>query len=78
MTGARQHPIRARLLLRLQDIARDNGIRHFEVTVLPHNRRMPALARQLGFTRLPGQRSFVAVELGKELEDPGGDNLGEG
>lgn len=67
-----------RLLLRLRDIALKNGIMHFEATVLPHNQRMLALARQLGFTRLPEQHGARAVELGKKLEDPGDPDSGQG
>jgi acetyltransferase len=60
------------LLLRLRDIARENGIRHLEAAVLPHNQRMLALARQLGFTRMEAQDGAPAVELGKTIEDPEG------
>jgi acetyltransferase len=67
-----------RLLLRLREIALGNGIMHFEATVLPRNQRMLALARQLGFTRSPQQHSALAVELGKELENPEDPDSGEG
>lgn len=67
-----------RLLLRLREIALKNGIMRFEATVLPHNQRMLALARQLGFTRLPEQHGALAVELGKELQDPEDPDSGQG
>ncbi|MFZ0469464.1 MAG: hypothetical protein WAL92_11140 [Thiogranum sp.] len=62
-----------RLLRRLRDIAGRHGVRHFEATVLPHNRRMLALARELGFTRLTGQHDVRTVELGKDVEDADGE-----
>jgi RimJ/RimL family protein N-acetyltransferase len=62
-----------RLLRRLRDIAGQNGVRHFEATVLPHNRRMLVLAREFGFTRLTGQHDVRTVELGKDVEDADGE-----
>jgi len=62
-----------RLLRRLRDIAGETGVRHFEATVLPHNQRMLALARELGFTRLTGPTDGRTVELGKDVEDADGE-----
>lgn len=58
------------LLLALRDIARDAGIRRFEMVVLPENRRMLELARSLGFRVLPRSDDPRSIELGKETEPP--------
>jgi len=62
-----------RLLRCLRDIAGENGVRHFEATVLPQNRRMLALARELGFTRLTGLPDARTVVLGKDVDDAEGE-----
>ncbi|MCG6865363.1 MAG: GNAT family N-acetyltransferase [Thiogranum sp.] len=54
-----------RPLRRLQDIAGQNGVGHFEATVLPHNRRTLVLARELGFTRLTGQHDVRDRRVGQ-------------
>ena len=60
----------ARLLLDLRSLAFAAGIRHFEASVLPGNKRMLELARALGFVvRTTGPGEDTALELGKEIDD---------
>lgn len=62
--------IGARLLLDLRDIAREAGIRHIEASVLPGNKRMLELARNLGFTLKPARTDAdTTLELGKDFTD---------
>ena len=62
--------IGARLLLDLRNLARDAGIRQFEASVLPGNKRMLKLARELGFTVRPAKPGAgAALELGKDFAD---------
>lgn len=61
--------IGARLLLDLRELARAGGIRQFEASVLPGNKRMLELARSLGFTVRPAPAGDGQVlELGKEFD----------
>jgi acetyltransferase len=63
--------IGARLLLDLRNLAREAGIRQFEASVLPGNKRMLELAQSLGFTvRSAPVPPDTTLELGKDL-DPG-------
>jgi acetyltransferase len=57
-----------RLLLDLRDIAYRAGFRHLEARVLPDNRRMLQLAKDLGFRVKPGGDDPSAVELGKDVD----------
>jgi acetyltransferase len=64
--------IGARLLLDLRALAMEAGIRHFEASVLPGNKRMLELARSVGFTiREAHSRDSQTLELGKEIDGQG-------
>lgn len=59
-----------RLLLNLRQLATEAGIRHVEASVLPDNRRMLGLARELGFSlKALKPADYSTIELGKELDD---------
>ncbi len=65
-----------RLLVDLRRLAIDAGIRQVEASVLPDNRRMLGLARELGFSLKPLKPVDTStIELGKELDEgaPGSD-----
>jgi RimJ/RimL family protein N-acetyltransferase len=58
------------LLLNLRRLATEAGIRHVEASVLPDNRRMLGLARELGFSlKALKPADYSTIELGKELDD---------
>lgn len=60
----------ARLLLDLRNLAFEAGIRHFEASVLPGNKRMLELARALGFAvRTAGPGEDSALTLGKDIDN---------
>ena len=60
----------ARLLLDLRNLASEVGIRHFEASVLPGNKRMLDLAHALGFVvRTASTGEDTVLELGKEIDD---------
>ena len=62
--------IGSRLLLDLRKLARQAGIRHLQVSVLPDNTRMLYLAKALGFSILPARAAEgTAVELGKGIDE---------
>ncbi len=60
--------IGGKLLKDLRNFAHQAGIRHLEASVLPDNRRMLQLAKDLGFRIKPGGDDFSAVELGKDVD----------
>jgi len=61
--------IGARLLLDLRTLAVTAGIRHFEASILPGNKRMLELARTLGFTvREAYSGDGQTLEMGKEID----------
>lgn len=59
-----------RLLVDLRQLAKEAGIRHVEASVLPENRRMLGLARELGFSvKALKPADYSTIELGKELDN---------
>ena len=59
-----------RLLIDLRRLATAAGIRHVEASVLPDNRRMLGLARELGFSlKALKPADYSTIELGKELDN---------
>ncbi|UCB54961.1 MAG: GNAT family N-acetyltransferase [Thiotrichales bacterium] len=62
--------IGSRLLMDLRQLAIKAGIRRIEMSVLPANRRMLDLARELGFALKEMKlMDYSTIELGKEFED---------
>jgi acetyltransferase len=60
--------IGCKMLRDLRDIAHQAGIRHLEARVLPDNRRMLQLAKNLGFRIKPRSDDPGAIELGKDVD----------
>jgi acetyltransferase len=60
--------IGCKLLKDLRDFARQTGIKHLEARVLPDNRRMLELAKNLGFRIKPSVDDPGAIELGKDVD----------
>jgi acetyltransferase len=60
--------IGCKMLKDLRDIAHQAGIRHLEARVLPDNRRMLQLAKNLGFRIKPRGDDPGAIELGKDVD----------
>ena len=61
--------IGSRLLIDLRQLAIAAGIKHLEVSILPENRRMLHLARELGFSHKPLESmDYSTIELGKDLD----------
>ena len=59
-----------RLLVDLRQLAANAGITHVEASVLPQNRRMLGLARELGFAlKALKPADHSTIELGKELDN---------